>query len=202
MTSTTPKLHVAMTVPRTEAEGPGWRFALWVQGCPMRCAGCCNPEFLSFTPRAPAEALDPDEVVARVLREDVEGVSLLGGEPFAQARGLAAVARGVRAAGRSVMIFSGYTLAEIGALEDPWAKALLDEADLLVDGRYEAARRTTARRWVGSDNQVMHFLTGRYTPLDPRFHEGNHVEIRMRGSQITLNGWPVHGALTRVGRTS
>lgn len=201
MTPDDPLITVGITVPRTEAEGPGWRFALWVQGCPFRCAGCCNPELLSFTPRVVAPTMRASELVARVLAEDVEGVSLLGGEPFAQAEGLAAVARGVKSAGRSVMIFSGYTLDEIRAMESPAAAELLAHADLLVDGRYEAARRTTSRRWVGSDNQVMHFLSDRYSPLDARFHEGNHVEIRMRNGEITLNGWPVHGALTQIGRS-
>ena len=201
MTPDDPQITVGITVPRTEAEGPGWRFALWVQGCPFRCAGCCNPELLSFTPRVAAPTMRASELVARVLAEDVEGVSLLGGEPFAQAEGLAAVARGVKAAGRTVMIFSGYTLDEIRAMESPAAAELLAHADLLVDGRYEAARRTTSRRWVGSDNQVLHFLSDRYSPLDARFHEGNHVEIRMKNGEITLNGWPVHGALTQIGRS-
>lgn len=194
-----PTLRVAMIVPRTEAEGPGHRFALWVQGCPMRCAGCCNPEMLAFEPKKPAPEHAASDVVARALREDVEGVSFLGGEPFAQAEALAAVARGVKAAGLSVMVFSGYTLGELRAMDAPGVADLLASADLLVDGRYDASKRTTSRRWVGSHNQVMHFLTDRYSPLDPRFHEGNHVEIRMRGGEITLNGWPVHGALTKIG---
>jgi anaerobic ribonucleoside-triphosphate reductase activating protein len=41
-------LRVAQVVPCTEAEGPGRRFALWFQGCPLRCPGCCNPEMLPF----------------------------------------------------------------------------------------------------------------------------------------------------------
>jgi hypothetical protein len=45
----------------------------------------------------------------------------------------------------------------------------------------------------------MHFLTDRYTPLDPRFHEGNHLEIRLRHGEITLNGWPALGRNTRLG---
>lgn len=194
-----PTLSVALTVARTEAEGPGWRFALWVQGCPFRCVGCCNPEMLSFTPREPAATVRASEVVARCLASDVEGVTFLGGEPFAQAQGLAAVARGVKDAGRSVMVFSGYTLDELRAMESPPVSELLGLTDLLVDGRYDASRHTTSRRWVGSDNQVMHFLTDRYSPLDARFHEGNHVELRLQGDTITLNGWPIHGARTRLG---
>ena len=42
------RLRVAQIVPFTEAEGPGRRFALWFQGCPLRCPGCCNPEMLPF----------------------------------------------------------------------------------------------------------------------------------------------------------
>ncbi len=196
-----PEITVGLTVPRTEAEGPGWRFALWVQGCPFRCAGCCNPEMLSFTPRVAAPVMRASALAAECLSHDVEGVSVLGGEPFAQADGVAAFARAVRSAGRSVMIFTGYTLDEIRAMESPAAAELLSLTDLLVDGRYEASQRTTSRRWVGSENQAMHFLTDRYSPLDARFHEGNSVEIRMsRGGEITLNGWPVDGAFTRIER--
>jgi anaerobic ribonucleoside-triphosphate reductase activating protein len=37
-------LRVATIADDTEAEGPGRRWAIWLQGCPIRCAGCCNPE--------------------------------------------------------------------------------------------------------------------------------------------------------------
>jgi len=185
-------LELALVVPRTEAEGPGTRFAVWVQGCPMRCPGCCNPEMLPFGrgERVRAEDLARDAIAA-----EVEGVSFLGGEPFAQA---AIVAREVRARGLSVMVYSGYTLAEIRALPGEGAAALLAQTDLLVDGRYEEARRTTTRRWVGSDNQVMHFLTDRHAPDDPRFREPNHLEIRLKNGVVTLNGYPALGARTRL----
>ena len=187
-------IQVAMIVPRTEAEGPGLRYAVWVQGCPLRCVGCCNPEMLAFKPADPRDA---DALVAEACAAGVEGVSLLGGEPFAQAAGLAALAEGVRARGLSVMVFSGYTLAELRE-QGPAAARLLAATDLLVDGRYDAARRTLTRRYVGSDNQVLHFLSPRYAPEDPRLHAPNTLELRMRGGEITLNGWPVLGPRTRV----
>ena len=37
------ELSVAQIVRCTEAEGPGKRYALWFQGCPLRCPSCCNP---------------------------------------------------------------------------------------------------------------------------------------------------------------
>lgn len=188
-------LNVALVVPRTEAEGPGHRFALWVQGCNFRCAGCCNPHMLPFKP---VNAVSPQDMLAQVLDSDTDGLSLLGGEPFEQAQALSVLARGVKDAGRSVMIFTGNTLEELESSTDPFVHSLLGTADLLVDGRYEASKRTLSRRWVGSDNQRMHFLTDRYNPLDPVFHEGNHVEIHLRNGEITVNGWPVHGARTRA----
>ena len=188
-------VRVAMVVPRTEAEGPGSRYAVWVQGCPLRCPGCCNPEMLEF---AGGEERDPEDMVEEACSAGVEGVSLLGGEPFAHADGLAALAEGARARGLSVMIYSGYTLDELRALPGEGPRRLLAAADLLVDGRFEAAQRSARRRWIGSDNQVMHFLSSRYSPDDPRLAGPNHLELRLRGGVLTLSGWPVLGARTRI----
>lgn len=190
-------LSVAITVPRTEAEGPGMRYALWVQGCPFRCRGCCNPEYLSFS--GPSQHKSPDDLAREVIAASVEGVSLLGGEPFAQARPLSRFARLVREAGLTVMVYTGYTLEELRSADAPdGAALLLAETDLLVDGRYEESLRTTTRRWVGSENQVMHFLTDAYRPDDPRFHEPNTVEIHIIDGKIIINGFPVLGARTRL----
>jgi anaerobic ribonucleoside-triphosphate reductase activating protein len=196
----TARVNVALVIERTGAEGPGERYALWVQGCPMRCAGCCNPEMLPFIERArrdPAELAR--EAVALHSQGAIEGVSILGGEPFSQAEALSVFARIVRDAGLTVMIYTGHTLEELRAMNDPFVDALLAQADLVVDGRYERDQRSTARRWIGSDNQRVHFLTDRYREDDPRFSAPNTVEIRMKNGRITINGWPVDGARTRLG---
>ena len=195
-------VNVALAVPCTEAEGPGHRYALWVQGCPMRCVGCCNPEFLAFRDK---DRRRVDDVVADILlardRHGIEGISLLGGEPTRQANALRYVAAAAKDAGLTVMIFSGYTLAELRAQDDDDVTALLSCADLLVDGRYEESQRTTTRRYIGSDNQVLHFLSDRYSADDPRFAAPNTVELRVlidKGTgALTINGWPVLGARTR-----
>jgi anaerobic ribonucleoside-triphosphate reductase activating protein len=165
----------------------------------LRCPGCCNPELLSFTPRAGTRLLTAAAVLAEVP-DDVEGVSFLGGEPTAPAHApvLARVAQEVRARGQTVMVFSGYTLAELRARAsaEPDVGALLAATDLLVDGRYVEGERTTARRWIGSDNQVLHFLTDRYAPGDPRFGQPNTIELRIVGGAVVVNGFPVRGART------
>ncbi|HEU4733108.1 MAG TPA: 4Fe-4S single cluster domain-containing protein [Kofleriaceae bacterium] len=193
-------LRVATIVDDTTAEGPGRRWALWVQGCTIRCAECCNPEM--FDPRR-GQAMEPAALCPRVSEaraRGVTGVTFLGGEPFEQAAGLAALARHARSLGMTVMVFSGYTLAELRARGD--AAELLALIDLLVDGRYDRTRPEPAppagRRWIGSANQVMHHLTSAYAPEDPRMREPNTIEIRLSRGGLVLNGWPTADRL--VGR--
>jgi anaerobic ribonucleoside-triphosphate reductase activating protein len=179
-------LRLAHTVHSTQAEGPGKRFALWVQGCSLRCPGCCNPELFTS---AGGQLVDPLELAQTVLATpDIEGISVLGGEPFEQAESLAPLCAAVRAGGRTVMVYTGYTLAELAQVHA--SSKLLAVTDLLLDGRYEATLPETTRRWVGSTNQVMHFLTDRYTPDDPQFAQANTAEVRLVGGKLTVNGWP------------
>ena len=98
-------LKVAQVVPRTEAEGPGVRFAIWLQGCPLRCPGCCNPQML---PVGGGELVPVDRLFGRTGdASGIEGITLLGGEPTMQARGAADLAGRARSIGLSVMVFSG-----------------------------------------------------------------------------------------------
>jgi anaerobic ribonucleoside-triphosphate reductase activating protein len=182
-----PILNLAQVVPCTEAEGPGRRFAVWFQGCPLRCPGCCNPEFLPFPGGTPTRL---SELVRRIEAVDVEGITLLGGEPFAHAEGATALAAAARTRGLGVMVFTGYTIEELRANPDPAVATLLAETDLLVDGPYLREHPETTRRWIGSANQRLHFLTDRYRPDDPCWRMPNTLELRVRGSEVTVNGFP------------
>jgi anaerobic ribonucleoside-triphosphate reductase activating protein len=120
----------------------------------------------------------------------LEGISVLGGEPFEQAHAVAELATLVRARGLSVMVYTGYTLEELKRGDIDGAAALLAQTDLLVDGRYRRELPESRRRWIGSSNQVMHFLSDRYSPDDPRFVMPNTVELRLERGVLTVNGWP------------
>jgi anaerobic ribonucleoside-triphosphate reductase activating protein len=189
-------LRVAQVVPVTEAEGPGRRFAIWVQGCPLRCPGCCNPQMLPFEggEAVPISRLF-EQIGQAAARDGVEGVSFLGGEPTSQARGVAALARLVRGAGLSVMVYSGFMLEELRESADPDQLALLDATDLLVDGPYLQDQPETRRRWLGSTNQRVHDLTGRYRLDDPCWTRPNTLEIRLEGGSLTVNGFPARSAV-------
>lgn len=195
-TSAETRLKVAQVVDCTEAEGPGRRFALWLQGCPLRCPGCCNPRMLAYEG---GEDLPISGLAERIgeasARLGVEGITLLGGEPFAQAGGAASLARWVRSEGLSVMVFSGFTIEEIRASPDPSLLELLGLTDLLVDGPYLRDRPEPRRRWVGSANQRVHALTDRYRVDDPCWDRPNTLEIRLAGPLVTVNGFPSPSAV-------
>src|SRR5689334_15772899 len=127
-------LSIAQIVPVTQAEGPGKRFALWFQGCPLRCLGCCNPEMLPFEGGSlvPLDGL-LQQIDTAANRSGIEGITLLGGEPFSHATVASALAAHVRAMGLSVMVFSGYTLEEIQEMREPAVAKLLRHTDILVD---------------------------------------------------------------------
>lgn len=186
-------INLAAWVSCTEAEGPGRRAAIWVQGCTFLCPGCCNPEFLRLRER---QLISSDELAGRIKhatdQHNLEGITLLGGEPFLQAAGLADCARHAQAAGLSVMVFTGFTLEELRESPLPGSEDLLASTDVLVDGRYLAERPEEHRRWVGSQNQRFHYLSNVYSPVIETEATPHHeVEFRVDLSgHVTANGWP------------
>lgn len=151
------RINVARWVARSRANGPGERFVLWVQGCTLACPGCWNPDTWTT---APHTLLSVDELCDLVLgTTGIEGVTFTGGEPFQQARLLARVAERLRAAGLSVMTFTGHELDE---LQSTAARALLAACDVVVTGRFVLAERDTSLLWRGSRNQRIHLLGDRY----------------------------------------
>ena len=196
-------IQIAQIVPFTEAEGPGRRFAVWFQGCPLRCPECCNPEMLPFSG---GESIEVDhltkQVRAAVDEHQIEGVTLLGGEPFAHADGAAIFARAVRSYGLTVMAFSGYLLEEIQKMPSPAVQQLLDHTDILVDGPYQRDQPESERRWIGSSNQRIHFLTDRYREGDNCWEQPNTLEIRYDGTDLIVNGFPAMEAVGLWKRTS
>jgi anaerobic ribonucleoside-triphosphate reductase activating protein len=191
----TQTMQIAQVVPCTEAEGPGKRFAVWFQGCPLRCPGCCNPEFLPFKG---GQTKSLGEMVAWIARSreesGIEGITLLGGEPFAHAAAGAALARTARELGLTVMVFSGYLIEDLRSRPEPEVAELLALTDILVDGPYERDTPDTERRWIGSTNQRFHFLTPRYS-FDEQWRKKNTLEIRVVGREISINGFPARDAV-------
>jgi anaerobic ribonucleoside-triphosphate reductase activating protein len=184
----------------TRAEGPGERTAVWVQGCAIRCAGCFNPHL--WTTRG-GEPVPADELAARVVATGTDGLTLLGGEPFDQAAALARVAAGVRAAGRSVMTFTGYRTDELDRAVDAGrddVAALLAATDLLVAGPFIADRIDRVRPWVGSTNQEFVLLTDRIAgSVEELWVDPDRLEVHVDATgQVAVNGWATPDALDHL----
>jgi anaerobic ribonucleoside-triphosphate reductase activating protein len=189
-------VRIARLVTQTRAEGPGVRTALWVQGCHIRCPGCFNPHMWAFRGGL---LRTPEQLVDAALAAGTEGITLLGGEPFDQARPLATVAAGVRAAGRSVMTFSGYTTEQL-ASGDAAVAALLRHTDLLVAGPFLADQIDVDRPWVGSTNQEFVPLTDQGREMLRRVAATpDRLEVIVDASgAVALNGWVDLDALDQL----
>ena len=187
--------QVAAIAPHTQAEGPGQRFAVWFQGCPLRCPGCCNPEYLPFGGGITRTVQSLIEEVRKSREQNgLDGVTLLGGEPFAHAMAAAPLAIAARELGLSVMVFSGYHLDQLRTRIDPHVAQLLAHTDILVDGPYDRTQPDTSRRWIGSRNQSIHFLSERHHADEACWQQPNTLEIRVRGADVLVNGFPAGGA--------
>ncbi|GAA2136519.1 4Fe-4S single cluster domain-containing protein [Kitasatospora kazusensis] len=176
------RLHVARRLDRCTVLGPGVRAVIWVQGCPLRCHGCVAAETLPFDGGVALTVPELTDWLCRLT--EVEGVTLSGGEPFAQAAALAELLDAVRARRPdfSAMAYSGYHYAALRT-GSPDRRALLERLDLLIDGPYVAARHGSLR-WRGSANQRVLALGDRYAhvPAEPDVSAGVEVSVESDGS--------------------
>lgn len=189
-------LRVGRILHGTTAEGPGLRTAIWFQGCSIRCKGCINPHL--FSPHGGTQ-LPVAGILEDAVAAGVEGLTLIGGEPFDQPSAGQALAAAARAAGLGVIAFSGY---EYEALrdQDDSTRAFLAEVDLLVDGPYQDWNPETERALVGSVNQRFIHLTDRYKNYRPELVR-NRVDIRVRpDGTIEVAGFLDSASLQDLGR--
>ena len=149
------KIRLASPMTRDSiVDGPGLRAVIWAQGCFHNCPGCHNP--CTHNPFGGFE-MDADDLIAQLDSLHLQqGLTLSGGEPFLQARALAEVARAARRRGLNVWAFTGFTFEQLTDRKNPgWADraALLEQIDVLVDGRFERDKRDLSLRFRGSSNQ-------------------------------------------------
>lgn len=146
------EFRIAGTVNDSIVDGPGFRFAVFAQGCSHCCPGCQNPQTWDAEG---GETAATEELLARIDKNPLlRGVTLSGGEPFEQPAPMAELAQECRARGLDVWCYTGYLYEEIaeGALGEE-ARALLEACDVLVDGPFIESEKTLGLRWRGSANQ-------------------------------------------------
>lgn len=145
------EIRLAGVMPESIVDGPGYRLAVFVQGCPHGCPGCHNPKTHDF---AGGYLGDTDEIIAQLGKNPlVRGVTLTGGEPMMQSAALAQIALKAKEKGLNVWCYTGYTLEMLQRENNPERMRLLEYVDVLVDGPYIAHERSLDLLYRGSRNQ-------------------------------------------------
>lgn len=143
------------------ANGIGVRVSLFVSGCTNRCEGCFQPQTWAFDYGSPFTAETEEQLLAMLAPDYIDGLTLLGGEPFEpdNQRTLLPFLRRVweRYPQKTVWAFSGFTFEEMKTDgSHPRCEAtdeLLSLLDVLVDGRFILAQKDISLRFRGSRNQ-------------------------------------------------
>jgi anaerobic ribonucleoside-triphosphate reductase activating protein len=146
-------IKIAGIVEESIVDGPGIRFVVFTQGCRHNCPGCHNPHTHSFEE---GSLIDVDDIINKMRSNPLlDGITLSGGEPFEQAKALGVLSAKVKALGYNVMTYTGYTyeyITQNKARIDGWDK-LLSLTDVLVDGKFELAKKNLLLKFRGSENQ-------------------------------------------------
>lgn len=168
-------MRVHRIIEKTYAEGPGCRFCIWVQGCSHECDGCFAADLWRFDG---GYEISVEEILLRIqsVASDIEGITFLGGEPLEYAKELAVIANYVHSLNKNVITFTGYVYEKL--LQTEKYKSLLDETDLLIDGKFEKALLDYSRPLVGSSNQRFIYLSDGISENDIKSYK-NRFEIRV-----------------------
>lgn len=136
-------------------DGEGVRNSLYVSGCLFACEGCFNKAVQNFNYGTPFTESLMNQIIEDLSHDYVQGLTLLGGEPFLNTDVCLSVVKRVRetfGSAKDTWSWSGYTFEEL-LLETPDKLELLHSIDILVDGRFELAKRNLNLQFRGSSNQ-------------------------------------------------
>jgi len=108
-------------------DGPGIRYVVFFQGCPLRCIFCHNPDSWAF---GQGSEMSVDEVVDKILPlrpfYQKGGITLSGGEPLAQPEFAAALLRRLKEEGFHTAVDTA------GSIPLERCREAVDLADLIL----------------------------------------------------------------------
>lgn len=144
------------------ANGEGVRVTLFVSGCTNHCENCFQPQTWDFEYGQPFTKKTEDRIIKMLEPSYINGLTLLGGEPFEpkNQRVLVPFLRRVREAypNKTVWAFSGFRLDDELLKDGSYPRCestdeMLSLVDVLVDGRYVERLYDISLRFRGSSNQ-------------------------------------------------
>lgn len=143
------------------ANGYGVRVSLFVSGCTNACKGCFQPETWDFEYGNPFTKKTEDEILKMMDEDFIDGLTLLGGDPFepANQKALIGFLKRVRKerSSKNIWAFTGFTFEELKT-EGSYSRTdvtdeILDLIDVLIDGRFEEDKKDIRLQFRGSSNQ-------------------------------------------------
>lgn len=140
-------IYVAKIAYSTSVDGVGLRNALYVSGCPIRCAGCHNKQLWDLQSGVQMSI----EEICDCLNVDDFNISILGGEPLMQYASVLELCKLIKARypHKTIWLWSGFTVEHI----QQEYEAILHYIDVLVDGPYMEQFAVQNLKWRGSTNQ-------------------------------------------------
>jgi anaerobic ribonucleoside-triphosphate reductase activating protein len=159
---------------------------IWVAGCPFRCKGCIQPDYLSKNSGKDISVQELTNIVNHYLNQ-IDGITISGGEPLWQADVLSLLMENTPSS-LDKMVFTGYKIDELNESQ----LECLSKFDLVVDGRFKEMHKGDYM-WRGSSNQKFHSPTGKYTKkqLEDFYNsKSKGLEITVKDSSIFFYGIP------------
>ncbi len=174
----------------TESEGPGKRVAVWVQGCLANCPNCCNPEMQNIKEKHIVDVIDLMKIIKSASKQNnIEGITVLGGEPFLQSEGVCELVALCKKNGLNVIVFTGFLYDELKNSSDKYILEILKTIDVLVDGPFIESEIDDERQWIGSKNQKIYIFSNVYKERD-FYNDSRSMDIYISEEKIFVNGWP------------
>ena len=129
-------------------------------------------------------------------QSDIEGITILGGEPLEQCHSVLSLVQEVKALNYTVVLYSGFEPEEIQTSNE---KLLVQSADIVIIGRYREELRSTHLLWRGSTKQQVQFHNEHYRRIYNGLSEMNQAEIHIsKDGHITITGYPDQYLLNEV----
>lgn len=143
------------------ANGPGIRTTLFVSGCSHRCKGCHNPETWDPTTGYRFTKDTTEEILDSLDSDYISGLTLSGGDPlhFMNIRQISHLVSKVRSIypNKSIWLYTGdtweYLLKEAYQYRNEYIYTILDNIDVLVDGKFDITKKDISLPYCGSSNQ-------------------------------------------------
>lgn len=143
------------------ANGPGVRVSLFVSGCNHHCKGCFNEIAWNFNYGNEFNQETINKILKDLDKDYIEGLSLLGGEPleYVNQKGLVDLVKQVKEKfpNKTIWCYTGFDFEKdvMGKMYNVWdeTKELVQNIDVIVDGKFEMEKKNPSLKFRGSENQ-------------------------------------------------